>query len=170
MNFYKRPLMPRSTALWFVDNTTLTFQQIADFCNLHILEIQAIADGDVSTGIFYFNPIEQEQVSKEDIRNCELDHSKRLTLLKVNNSLKISRANKYTPLSKRSSKPDAVLWILKNYPQIPDNKICKLLGTTRAMIHSIRNKTHWNIKKIRSQSPIFLSLCTQSDLDECLKT
>lgn len=165
----QKPLMSKSTALWLVDNTALTFKQIADFCGMHALEVQAIADGDVLVGAINFDPIVQGQITKEDIENCEKDPLKRLTFLEKEDPLPKKHRGKYTPISKRADKPNAISWLLKHHSELSDGQICRLLGTTRATIHAIRDKTHWNIKNIHSQNPVTLSLCTGSDLDECVK-
>jgi uncharacterized protein len=162
-------MLPKSTALWLVDNTALTFEQIADFCGLHALEVQAIADGDVLVGAINFDPIAQGQISKEDVKDCEKDPSKRLTLIEKEDPLPKKKRSKYTPVSKRADKPNAIAWLLKHHPELSDGQICQLLGTTRATIHAIRDKTHWNIKNIRSQSPVTLSLCSENDLSDYLK-
>ncbi len=161
--------MSKSTALWLVDNTALTFEQIADFCGLHALEVQAIADGDVLVGAINFDPIAQGQITKENVTNCEKNPSERLVLLEKEDPLPKKYRSKYTPVSKRADKPNAISWLLKHHSELSDGQICRLLGTTRATIHAIHDKTHRNIKNIRSQSPVTLSLCTEIDLNECLK-
>ena len=155
------PLMPRATAVWLVENTTLTFKQIADFCELHELEVQAIADGDVSFNIIGINPLETNQLTAEEIKRCEAD--KRASLqaneLELNVRLKNAKAKKLLSPSQRSDKPCAVLWIIKNCPEIIDSQICKLVGTTKPTIASIRNGTHHDMANIRAKNPVAIGLC-----------
>jgi len=163
-----KPLMPRSTALWLVDNTSISFEQIADFCGLHTLEIQAIADGDVLVGPINFDPIAQHQISKIDLKSCENNPLKRLNIMDLEESMLYKKRKKYSNVSRRRNKPNAILWLLKNHSKISDSQICALLRTTKVTIKSIREKSHWNIKNIRSQSPVSLSLCSEDDLKKCL--
>ena len=163
-----KPLMPKATATWLIDNTSLSFKQIGDFVGLHDLEIQAIADGEVSVGMIPRNPIENGELSRDEISSCEKDSLKSLEILKTNipqPNLKTKGA-KYTPLSKRADKPNGIAWILKNLPQLPDSKTCKLIGTTKNTIKSIRERTHWNSQNIRAQNPIELGFCTKQELDK----
>jgi hypothetical protein len=162
-----QPLMPKATAIWLIENTCLSFEQIADFCGLHILEVNAIADGE-SDNMVGFDPIASSQLTHEEIKRCENDHSARLHIrpaIDIDNLIKINKA-KYTPVLKRKDKPNAILWILKYYPNILDSQICKLLGTTRLTIQSIRDKTHWNYLNIQPHSPVSLGFCTQNELDQ----
>jgi len=163
-------LMPKATAVWLIDNTTLTFEQIAEFCNLHVLEVQAIADGDVGHGILGFDPIINGQLTKEEIDKCCKDSS--LFLKKSVSSLpEASNKNKgpkYIPLARRGDKPDAIAWIVKNHPEVKNNQISKLIGTTKDTIEKIRTRSHWNISNITAKHPVLLSLCTQEDLDEAI--
>ena len=163
----KKPLMPKATAIWLIDNTVLSFDQIADFVGLHKLEIQAIADGEVSIGILPRNPIENGELSIIEIEQCEKNSNSKLNMLKTTipqPKLKTKGA-KYTPLSKRADKPNGVAWILKHLPELPDSKTCKLIGTTKNTIKSIRDRTHWNSQNIRAQNPIELGFCSKQELD-----
>ena len=160
--------MPKATAVWLIDNTTLTFQQIANFVGLHDLEIQAIADGEVSFGIIPRNPIENGELSSEEIQLCEKDPNKNLQMIKTSipePKLKTKGA-RYTPLSKRADKPNGIAWVLKNLPNLPDSKTCKLIGTTKNTIQSVRDRTHWNTANIRAQNPIELGFCTKGELEK----
>lgn len=163
------PLLPKATAKWLIENTALTFQQIADFCNVHVLEIEAIANDEVARGIVPFDPIVSGQATSQDIAACEKDPQKRLTLI-VPDEIRSQKGKggRYTPVSKRQDKPNAIAWILKHHPEIPDAQIIKLLGTTKTTIHAVRNKTHWNMKNIHSTNPVDLGLCKQSELDAIL--
>lgn len=164
----KKPLMPKATAVWLIDNTTLTFQQIANFVGLHDLEIQAIADGEVSVGMIPRNPIENGELSSEEIKLCEKDPNKNLQMVKTSipePKLKTKGA-RYTPLSKRADKPNGIAWVLKNLPNLPDSKTCKLIGTTKNTIQSVRDRTHWNTANIRAQNPIELGFCTKGELEK----
>lgn len=164
------PLMPRATAVWLVENTTLTFKQIADFCELHELEIQAIADGDVSFNIIGLNPLETNQLTLEEIQRCEAD--KRASLqankLELNVREKNAKAKKLLSPSQRSDKPCAVLWILKNCPEIIDSQICKLIGTTKPTIDSIRNGSHRESAVLRPKNPVAVGLCSEKELEASL--
>ena len=155
------PLMPRATAVWLVENTTLTFKQIADFCELHELEVQAIADGDVSFNIIGINPLETNQLTAEEIKRCEAE-------LELTVRLKNAKAKKLLSPSQRSDKPCAVLWIIKNCPEIIDSQICKLVGTTKPTIASIRNGTHHDMANIRAKNPVAIGLCTEKELETSL--
>lgn len=161
-----QPLMPKATAIWLVENTSLTFEQIADFCQLHILEVEAIADGETNN-MAGFDPIASSQLTLEEIRRCEAAPIEKLRIrpvIDVETLIKTNRA-KYTPLAKRKDKPNAVLWLLKYYPQLSDMQICKLLGTTRSTVQAIRNKTHWNYLNMEPHSPVSLGFCSQEDFD-----
>lgn len=163
------PLMRKATAVWLVENTSLTFVQIANFCGLHELEIQGIADGDVASGIVGQNPIISGQLSREEITRCEKDEKSSLVLSKSVASLikaaeKIS--GKYTPIARRQDKPDGIYYLLKYFPEISNYQIKKLIGTTDKMIDSIRTRTHWNIKAIKPRDLVLLGLCSQSQFNE----
>jgi hypothetical protein len=162
--------MPKATAVWLVENTVLTFEQIADFCELHILEVQAIADGEAAVGMIGMNPIASGQLTHEEIERCESDPNTRLQLTPpvTAESVLGKRRSKYTPVSKRQDRPDAIAWLLKYYPNLSDGQICRLLGTTRPTINAVRNKTHWNSANIKPRSPVQLGLCNQGQLDEAI--
>lgn len=165
-----KPLMPKATAVWLIDNTSLSFDQIADFCELHPLEVQGIADGEVAKGILGIDPVVTGQLSREEIEVCEKDHSKRLHLTEkmlrlIKEQQKQKKTSKYTPIARRQDKPDAIAWILKNCPEMSDNQVVKLIGTTKSMIASVRDKSHWNINNIKPKDPVLLGLCAQSELD-----
>ena len=161
-----QPLMPKATAVWLVENTTLSFAQIADFCGLHPLEIQGIADGDVATGIMGVDPVAGGQLSRENLEAAIKDASVALVL--KNSAAKYTHAPKtkgrYTPVAHRQDKPDAIAWIVKNHPELTDGQIVKLIGTTKKTIEAIRDKSHWNNQNIRPRDPVLLGLCTQTDL------
>lgn len=160
------PLMPKATALWLIRNTKLTFKQISKFCGLHILEVQNLADEE-STGIVPFDPVANGQLTLSAIREAESDTSKILQLNKVveiDKKANLKKA-KYVPIARRSDRPNAIAWLVKNYPQIPDKDIISLLGTTQNMVKSIREKTYWNIHTVQPQNPVSLYLCNQKELD-----
>ncbi len=164
-----QPLMPKATAVWLIDNTTLTFEQIAEFCDLHILEVRAIADGEVATGIVGLDPIANGQLTREEIDRCTADPSARLVMHEARKlpTSKVRRT-RYTPLSKRQDKPDAISWLVRNHPEITDAQIGKLLGTTKATIRAVRDHTHWNSANIRPRDPVLLGLCSQTELNEAV--
>ncbi len=164
------PLMPKATALWLIENTTLTFEQIATFCELHLLEVQAIADGEIGVGLVPFDPISNNQLTAQEIKQCEEDSSKNLILKEHEFILdKNFKKGRYTPVSLRKDRPDGIAWILKNYPQMSDLALSRLLGTTKATIESIRNKTHKKALSIKPRHPVTLGLCTQKDLDQAVE-
>lgn len=160
------PLMPKATAVWLIEKTALTFTQIADFCGMHPLEVQAIADGEVAQGIVGYDPVANGQVTAQDIKRCEADSNGRLklaaTALPVPKRL---RGARYTPVAKRNDRPDGILYLLRNFPQLSDLQIGKLLGTTKDTIEKVRNRSHWNSANIKPRDPVILGLCTQSDLN-----
>ncbi len=162
--------MPKATAVWLVENTTLTFKQIADFCELHELEIQAIADGDVAFNIMGISPIDTNQLVWEEIRRCEADEAAQLKAneLELNVREKNAKAKKILSPSQRSDKPNAVAWILKNCPEISDAQICKLVGTTKPTIQSIKDGTHRDMANIRAKNPVAVGLCTEKDLEKAI--
>lgn len=164
------PLMPKATAVWLVENTTLTFRQIAEFCELHELEIQAIADGDVAFNILGVSPVETGQLTIEEIRRCEADRKALLQAnqLERNVKAKNAKAKKMLSPSQRSDKPCAILWILKNCPEIIDSQICKLIGTTKPTIETIRTGTHKDMANIRAKNPVAVGLCSEKDLDKAI--
>lgn len=166
------PLMPRATAIWLVDNTSLSFKQIASFCGMHELEIKGIADGEVGIGIKGLNPVTNNQLSKEEIERCSNDLSLNLEIIVNEASIKTDQSNqknKYTPLSKRQDRPDAVYWLIRNHPELKDSQIANLVGSTKSTIDGIRNRTNWNMNNIRPQDPVGLGLCKQVELDEALE-
>jgi uncharacterized protein len=161
------PLMQKATAVWLVDNTTLTFTQIADFCGLHDLEVNGIADGEVAQGIKGFDPIVNRQLTAEEIRRCEANPKARLQLMKnpaAEGEMK-RKGPRYTPLSKRQERPAAIAWLVKFHPELSDGAIGKLVGTTKPTIQSIRERTHWNISNITPVDPVALGMCRQTELD-----
>ena len=162
------PLMPMATAVWLVENTTLTFKQIADFCNLHEVEIQGIADGEVAKGIKAYNPITSGQLTKEeiDLSSSDKERPLQITSSDVEITSNEKKIKKYVPLSKRQDKPDSVLWLIKNYPQLKDSQIAKLVGITKNSVVSIRNKSYWNYNNLNSKDPVAMNLFTQKDLLE----
>lgn len=159
------PLMPKATAIWLIENTVLTFSQIAEFCGLHILEVESLADGDMDAKMAGFDPIVSSQLTVDEIRRCEADPEAKLHLKESEYFEDKKPSKKYTPRAKRQEKPDAIAWILKYYPDIPDQDICDLIGTTKATIKSIKNKTHKNSANIKPRSPVILGLCTEPELD-----
>ena len=165
------PLMPMATAVWLVENTTLTFKQIADFCNLHEVEVQGIADGEVAKGIKAYNPIISGQLSREEIELSSKDQSRPLEIkntdIEISNSEK--KIKKYIPLSKRQDKPDSALWLIKNHNILKDSQIAKLVGVTKNSVTSIRNKSYWNYNNLNPKDPVALNLFTQKDLVQALE-
>jgi|TARA_B100000700_G_scaffold326023_1_gene436359 hypothetical protein len=165
------PLMPIATAVWLVENTTLTFKQIANFCNLHEVEVQGIADGEVAKGIVAYNPIISGQLTKEEIELSSKDESRPLEI--KNTDIEISsfdkKIKKYVPLSKRQDKPDSALWLIKNHPELKDSQIAKLVGVTKNSVTSIRNKNYWNYNNLNPKDPVAMSLFSQKDLVEAIE-
>ncbi len=165
--------MPKATAVWLVENTSLTFEQIADFCVLHPLEVQGIADGEVAVGIIAEDPIVNGQLTQEEIDRCAKDPSTRLEITDVNKvllKLNKKKTQKYTPIARRQDKPDAIAWLVKNYPDVSDAKISKLIGTTKATVTAIKKKEHWNYDNLRARDPVLLGLCSQTALNEVIKS
>ena len=160
------PLMPMATAVWLVENTTLTFKQIASFCNLHEVEVQGIADGEVAKGIKPYNPIISGQLTKEEIELSSKDENRPLKI--SSSDIEISNANKkikkYVPLSKRQDKPDSALWLIKHHPQLKDSQIAKLVGVTKNSVAAIRNKNYWNYNNLNAKDPVAMGLFSQKDL------
>ena len=164
----QKPLMPKATAVWLVDNTALTFEQIADFCGLHPLEVKGIADEDVAKGIKGQDPVASGQLTREQIAEAEKDPKKRLKMAPAKHKMpnvRLKRAPRYTPVSKRQDKPDAVYWLIKNHPEFTDSEIIKLIGTTKATIAKIRERSHWNAANIKAVDPVTLGLTSQLELD-----
>ena len=165
------PLMRKATAVWLVENTSLTFVQIANFCGLHELEIQGIADGDVASGIIGQSPFLSGQLSREEIDRCEKDANATLTLNKsVSSIIKAAdkKVGKYTPIARRQDKPDGISYLLKYYPEITNGQVKKLVGTTDKMIDSIRDRSHWNVKNIKPRDVVLLGLCSQSQFNDVI--
>lgn len=165
----RRPLMPKSTAVWLVENTSLSFDQIAEFCGLHVLEVKGIADGDVAQGIKGMDPISSGQLTREEIARAETDPSHSLKLAEPKVAIPPAapkRGPRYTPVSRRHDRPNAVLWLLRNHPELKDSQIMRLVGTTKPTIAQIRDRTHWNSASLVPQDPVTLGLCSQIDLDE----
>jgi uncharacterized protein len=164
------PFMPKATAVWLVDNTTLTFKQIANFCNLHELEIKGIADGDVAKGIKAYNPILAGQLSREIIDECSKDPNKFLSLSQKTEDVQIKERKrpKYTPLSKRQDRPDAILWLCKNAQELTDGQISKLVGSTKGTVSLIRKRSYWNFSSLKAKDPVILALCTQETFQKAL--
>jgi hypothetical protein len=162
--------MPKATAVWLVENTALTFEQIAAFCGLHSLEVKAIADGEVAVGMVGLDPIANGQLSKEEIERCEKNPNGRLQLLVQDLPQPIARSKgpRYTPVTKRGDKPDAISWLLKHHPDLSDAQLCRLIGTTKPTIAAVRDRTHWNAQNIKPRSPVLLGLCTSRELEEAL--
>ena len=165
------PLMPMATAVWLVENTTLTFKQIADFCNLHEVEVQGIADGEVAKGIKAYNPITSGQLTKEEIELSSKDQDRPLNITSFDIDVKKNekKLKKYVPLSKRQDKPDSVLWLIKNHSQLKDSQIAKLVGITKNSVVAIRNKSYWNFNSLNAKDPVAINLFTQKDLSEALE-
>jgi uncharacterized protein len=162
-----QPLMPKATAVWLVENTSLSFEQIGDFCGLHALEVQAIADGEVAMQMQGLDPVANGQVTLEEIERCQKDPAGRLHLAKEAMPVMLvkHRGPRYTPIAKRQDKPNAIAWIVKNHPELSDGQISKLVGTTKPTIHAVRDRTHWNTMNIKPQHPVSLGLCTLDELE-----
>ena len=165
------PLMPMATAVWLVENTTLTFKQIAQFCNLHEVEIQGIADGEVAKGIKPYNPIISGQLTREEIELSSKDENRPLKI--SSSDIEISSSNqkikKYVPLSKRQDKPDSALWLIKNHPQLKDSQIAKLVGITKNSVTAIKNKNYWNYNNLNAKDPVAMGLFSQKDLHSSIE-
>ncbi|MFG1402476.1 DUF1013 domain-containing protein [Xanthobacter sediminis] len=162
------PLMPKATAVWLVDNTALSFEQIGDFCKLHPLEVKGIADGEVAQGIKGLDPISTGQLARDEIALAERDPNRRLKLLESKVRLpeqKKRRGPRYTPVSRRHDRPNAILWLLRNHPELKDAQVIRLVGTTKSTIQSIKDRTHWNAAQLSPMDPVTLGLCSQIDLD-----
>ena len=165
------PLMPMATAVWLVENTTLTFKQIAKFCNLHEVEVQGIADGEVAKGIMAYNPIISGQLTREEIESSSMDESRDLQI--KNTDIEISnedkKVKKYIPLSKRQDKPDSALWLIKHHSLLKDSQIAKLVGVTKNSVTAIKNKSYWNYNNLNPKDPVALGLFTQKDLVDAIE-
>ncbi len=168
----KTPMMPKATAIWLIDNTALTFEQIGAFCGLHELEVQALADEEVAPGMAGADPMANGQLTAEEIKRCEADPDARLELAESNMPEPLVRAKgaRYTPVSKRQDKPDGIAWLLRHYPELSDAQIGRLLGTTKPTINAVRDRTHWNASNIRPHSPVELGLCSEAELGAAIET
>lgn len=166
-----RPLMPIATAVWLIDNTSLTFDQIADFCGLHPLQVKGIADGDVGAGVRGIDPITTHQLTREEIEKAQADTDYRLKISRPKTMVaeRPRKAPRYTPVSKRQNRPDAIAWMVRNHPEISDAQIGKLLGTTKTTIQSVRDRSHWNTANLEPRDPVGLGLCSQTDLDAAVR-
>ncbi len=169
-------LMPKATAVWLIDNTVMTFEQISEFCGLHILEVKGIADGDVAAGIRGADPIANGQVTRDEIEKAEKDPKYKMKPVSFDHAQTISGAKRkkrkgprYTPLSRRQDRPDAIAWLVRNHPEVTDAQISRLIGTTKPTIKSIRDRTHWKSANLNPTDSVSLGLCTQIDLDEIVK-
>lgn len=170
----RRPLMPKATAVWLVENTGLSFDQIAEFCGLHPLEVKGIADGDVAQGIKGLDPVTSGQLTREEIAVAEKDHAHKLKLAESKVEIpqqaqQTRRGPRYTPVSRRHDRPNAVLWLLRNHAELKDSQLMRLVGTTKPTIAQIRDRTHWNSAQLTPQDPVTLGLCSQTDLDAEVK-
>ena len=164
----RSPLMPKATAVWLVDNTSLTFEQIAEFCELHVLEVKGIADGDVAHGIKGMDPISSGQLTRDEITKAQEDSKYRLKLSEPKVDIpevKTKKGPRYTPVSRRQDRPNAILWLVRNHPEMRDSQVMRLVGTTKPTIHAIRERTHWNSANLQPMDPVTLGLCSQTDLD-----
>ncbi len=165
----EKPFMPKATAVWLVENTKISFKQIAAFCDLHELEVRGIANGDVAKGIKAYNPILAGQLTREEIEDSSKDINRPLSLNKKTLDIKSQKkTKKYIPLSKRQDRPEAVLWLTKNYPQLSDGQIVKLVGSTTSTVSLIRNKRYWNSSNLASKDPVVSNLCSQIDIQNAL--
>lgn len=161
-----QPLMPKATAVWLIENTTLTFEQIAEYCGMHTLEVQAIADGEVAIGIQGRDPVAAGELTAAELRRCLADPAARLRGVehKVPLSETGTKGSRYVPVAKRQDRPDGIAWLLKNYPDLSDAQVCKLINTTKPTIEKIRDRTHWNAANIKPRNPVALGLCREADL------
>lgn len=169
----RKPLMPKATAVWLVENTALSFEQIAEFCGLHVLEVKGIADGDVAQGIKGMDPVTSGQITREEIAAGEADHGHALRLAEPKVQMPEvstrSKGPRYTPVSRRHDRPNAVMWLIRNHPEMKDSQIMRLVGTTKPTIQQIRDRSHWNSANLVPQDPVTLGLCSQIDLDAEVK-
>jgi hypothetical protein len=164
------PLMPKATAVWLVENTSLTFEQIGEFCGLHALEVQAIADGEVAVQMQGLDPVANGQITLDEIERCQADPAAHLKLAQQAVPLPIvkHRGPRYTPIAKRQDKPDAIAWLIKNHPELSEGQISKLVGTTKPTIAAVRDRTHWNSTNIKPRHPVALGLCTLPELEDAV--
>jgi len=168
----RKPLMPKATAVWLVENTSLSFEQIAEFCGLHVLEVKGIADGDVAQGIKGMDPVTSNQLTREEIEAAEKDSSHTLRIAEPKVQMPeaaTKRGPRYTPVSRRHDRPNAVLWLLRNHPELKTSQLMRLVGTTKPTIAQIKDRTHWNSPNLVPQDPVTLGLCSQTDLDNEVK-
>ncbi|MFV3128095.1 DUF1013 domain-containing protein [Niveispirillum sp. KHB5.9] len=165
------PLMPKATAIWLVENTGLTFEQVAEFCGMHELEVQAIADGEVAVGMVGRDPVAGGELTAEEIARVEANPNLKLRMRHQDLPQPVARSKgpRYTPVTKRGDKPDAIAHLLKAHPELSDAQICKLIGTTKPTIAAVRDKTHWNAANIKARNPVLLGLCSQRELDAALE-
>jgi uncharacterized protein len=164
-----KPFMPKATAVWLVENTKISFKQIADFCELHELEVKGIADGDVAKGIKAYNPILAGQLTREEIESCSNDINKNLSLTKKTLEVKSQKkGQRYIPLSKRQDRPNSILWLLKNYSQLSDGQIGKLVGSTKNTVSLVKNNNYWNSSNLVSKDPVVSNLCSQIDIEKAV--
>lgn len=165
-----QPLMPKATAVWLVENTALTFEQISEFCGLHALEVQAIADGEVAVGMQGMDPIANNVLTQEEIDRCQANPKQKLKAKKSELPQPKARHKgaRYTPVAKRQERPDAIAWLLKNYPELTDSQISRLVGTTKSTITAVRDRSHWNISNIKPQNPVGLGICSAMDLEKTI--
>ena len=165
----KLPLMPKGTAVWLIENTALTFEQIADFCGMHVIEIQALADDQIASGMKGIDPVTSGQLTQEEIERCRKDPNARLVLKKSSiPEIKTKSKRKYTPLIKRRDRPDAIAWLIKYCPDMADAKICELVSTTKNTVASIRDRTYSKMSELRPRDPVLLGFCTQIELDSAM--
>ncbi len=164
-------LMPKATAVWLIDNTALTFDQVAEFCGLHPLEVQSIADGEAAIGMVGYDPITNGQLTNEEIERCAADPEARLEIAEVNVPRPVTRTKgpRYTPVARRQDRPDAIAWLVKNFPQLSDGQISRLVGTTKPTINGVRERTHWNINNIKPRDPVALGLVARDDLTAAIE-
>jgi len=164
-------LMPKATAVWLIENTALTFDQVAEFCGLHPLEVQSIADGEVAVGMAGFDPITNGQLTKEEIERCSGDPTAKLQLAAINVPRPSPRTSgpRYTPVARRQDRPDGIAWLLRNFPELSDGQIARLVGTTKPTINGIRDRSHWNIANIKPRDPVALGLCSREDLSAAIQ-
>lgn len=163
-------LMPKATAVWLIENTALTFEQVAEFCGLHPLEVQSIADGEVAVGMTGFDPIASGQLTQEEIARCSDDPSARLRLAEANVPRPTPRTKgpRYTPVARRQDRPDGIAWLLRNFPELSDGQVARLIGTTKPTINAIRDRSHWNMGNIKPRDPVALGLCSREDLSAAI--
>ncbi|MEX2455162.1 MAG: DUF1013 domain-containing protein [Rhodospirillaceae bacterium] len=166
-----KPLMPKATAVWLIENTGLTFRQIGAFCGLHELEVQSIADDEVAIGMVGYDPVANGQLTAEEIKRCEADNTARLRIARsvVPRPASRTKGPRYTPVARRGDKPDAIAWLVKHFPNLSDAQISRLIGTTKPTIKAIRDRSHWNMSSISARDPVGLGLCNRPDLDRELK-